>query len=140
MRIIIATPDSSFRLALKMYFGTRDNMEVVAEVTRIGELLRDASTISPDLILLDWNLPDIERYSRSGHQADRGGIPTSNQVKAIVISSLKSIASKPKILVTDNHADDLLAALYAGADGFLYQGEMPSKSFTTLDAIIKSLN
>jgi DNA-binding NarL/FixJ family response regulator len=57
----------------------------------------------------------------------------------VVISSLKNICSKPKIIVTDNHAEDLLSALYAGADGFLYQGEMPSKSITTLEAILKSL-
>lgn len=139
MRIIIANQDSSFRFALQMFFQTQENMKVVAEIARVGELLRDASSVAPDLILMDWDLPDIEHFSLGGRHNKSTGTPNLNQVKAVVISSLHNIESKPKILVTDNHQDDLLPALYSGADGFLYTGEMSSKLPTILKSLIQKL-
>lgn len=135
MRIMIASQDNSFRLALRMFFQTQEEMEIVAEVTRVGELLRDAPSVAPDVIVMDWNLPDIELVSMSGHPNMASGGPKPDQVKAVVLYSLHNIESLPKIIVTDNHQDDLLSALYSGADGFLYQGEMPSKLLDILKSI-----
>jgi DNA-binding NarL/FixJ family response regulator len=134
MRIMIANQDASIRLALRMFFQVQNDLIVVAEVGRVGELLRDAPGLLPDLIFLSCNLPDVIRYSSSGYQDNKSN-PSINQVKAIVIHSLHNIPSKPEIVVTGNHQDDILPALYSGADEFLYQGELPSKLIALLNSI-----
>ncbi len=137
MRIMIANDDASFRLALRMYFQTQEDMTVVSEVVRTGELLRDAPIVNPDLILLDWNLPDSERFSMSGHQNKATGTPNSNQIKAVIISALHNLESTPMIIVTDNRQENLLSALYSGADAFLYQGDTTAKLITVLESILE---
>ena len=135
MWILIANQDASFRLALRMFLQAQKDIIVVAEVTRTGDLLRDAFSFQPDLIFLDWNLPNIERFTVSGHQNKSTGTPSPNQVKAVLIASLHCIQSMPVIIVTGNHQEDILPVLYSGADEFFCAGEMPTRLMTILASV-----
>jgi DNA-binding NarL/FixJ family response regulator len=131
---MIANQEASIRGALRMFFQVQDDLTVVSDVSRAGELLRDAPALLPDLIFMSWDLPDIALFSLSGYQ-DKKSSPSINQVKAVIIHSLHNIPSKPEIIVTGNRHDDILPALHSGADEFLYQGEMPSRLIALLNSI-----
>jgi len=133
-RVMIAHQENSIRLALRMYLQAHPRVSGVGEVSRAGELLRDASLYQPELILMSWNLPDFERFSVTGHWHKTTGSPSINQVKAVMISALHKLPSEPTIIVTCNLQEDLFPVLYAGADDYLYQGEMPAKLAALMDA------
>lgn len=135
LRVMVAHQESSTRLALRMYLQAHPRVSVVCEVSRAGELLRDASLYQPELILMSWNLPDFERFSVTGHWHKTTGSPSLNQVKGVMISALHQLPSEPTIIVTGNLQEDLFPVLYAGADDYLYQGEMPTKLAALIDAI-----
>lgn len=131
---MIADHNASIRLALRMFLQVQNNYNVVAEVSRIGELLRDAPVTLPDLIIMSWSLPDIQCYSLSGYK-NKQERPSINQVKAIIIHTLHNIPSKPEIIVIADCPGDLLPVLYSQADEFLYQGEMPGKLLSLIESI-----
>lgn len=110
-------------------------MVVVSEVGRVGELLRDAPRVTPDLILLNWDLPDFKRHELP--LLPGGVLPQKavNRVKGVVIASLRSLPTSPMVIVYGNQPEDRLAVLHAGADLFLYQGDLPGRILSILTAI-----
>lgn len=135
IRVIIAHQDPSIRLALEMFLQTHPEVEIISEVKRVGELLRDAAYLNPDLVILAWDLPDFGKFSLSSHQNKITGTPSQNQVKGVVIQSLHNLESNPLVVVTGNTPEDTYPVLYAGADEFIYHGDEPSRLFGLLNSL-----
>jgi len=129
IRVIIAHQDQSIRLALKMFLQTHPEVEIISEVKRVGELLRDAAYLHPDMVILGWNLPDFNKFSLSSHQNKVTGTPSQNQVKGVVIQSLHNLESNPLVVVTGNTPENTFPVLYSGADEYIYHGDEPSRLF-----------
>lgn len=139
MRVMLADHRTIMRNALRMFLQEQEGIEVVAEVNRVGELMRDAPIIQPDLIFLAWDMPDFKprgfkmRFDDTTQKA-------YTQMKAVVISSLHQLASKPTIAVIGAQQNERVSALTAKADVFFYQGERPSHILTALKRIQKNRN
>lgn len=139
MRVILADHRGTIRTALRLFLQEQEGIEVVAEVKRVGELMRDAPIYQPDLIFLAWDMPDFSprgfkmRFTENPQRA-------RTQMKAIVISSLHQITSKPEIAVIGIQQDDRLSALTAKADVFFYQGERTSNILSAVKKIQKHRN
>jgi DNA-binding NarL/FixJ family response regulator len=135
IRVIIAHQDPSIRLALQLFLQAQSEVEIVSEVKRVGELLRDASFLAPDLVILAWDLPDFGKFSLSSHQNKLTGTPSFTQIRGIVIQSLHDLPSSPVIVVTGQNQEDTFSVRYAGADEYIYHGDEPSRLANILNSI-----
>jgi len=116
-RILIVEDSSSFRQILKESLETSFPMATIYEATDGQEALRQFEAFSPDLILMDINLPG------------ENGLELTKKIK--------SAHPNVSILVVTNHdiPEYREAALQCGADRFLVKGSLCS---TTLKELVSS--
>ncbi len=59
MRILLADDQTQVRTALQTLLKHQVDMQVVGEASEAHTLLNQIEQTKPDLVLLDWNLPDL---------------------------------------------------------------------------------
>ena len=101
MKILIVDDHVLFRQGLIDLFETEPDFEVVGDVGTIEEAIRAAQTSSPDLILMDFGLPD-----GTGVEATKAILKILPDFKIIFLT------------VHPAHAR-LIEAIRAGAKGYL---------------------
>ncbi len=101
IRLLLVDDHSLFRRGLKALLAQDERFAVGCEAGDVGEALRCLAQQQPDLILLDNHLPGVRGVD--------------------AIPALKEAAPQARILMLTVSEDenDLLAALRAGADGYL---------------------
>ncbi|MBC7471483.1 MAG: response regulator [Ramlibacter sp.] len=101
VRLLVVDDHTLFRRGLVALLGADPSLEVVGQGADAGEALRLAGALQPDVILLDNHLPGVR------------GIEA--------LPGLKDAAPAARILLltVSEDADDLAAALRAGAHGYL---------------------
>lgn len=101
IRLLVVDDHNLFRRGLTALLSLDERFEVVGQAGDIGEALRCVERDKPDLVLLDNHLPGVLGVDG--------------------IASLKALAPGMRILMLtmSENADDLAAALQAGADGYL---------------------
>ncbi|HEY9292128.1 MAG TPA: response regulator transcription factor [Microlunatus sp.] len=116
-RILVVDDDPIVRSALGLMLGGQSDFTVVGEAVNGRECLAVLETLSPDLILMDLRMPVLD-----GIQATR-----------------KVTAEHPSItviaLTTFDTDDMVLAALSAGADGFLLKDTPPAQLVSAIRAV-----
>lgn len=116
--LLVVDDHKLFRRGIVALLSQDVRFKLVGEAGDIGEALRCAAQVSPDLILLDNHLPGVLGVDG--------------------IAALKEAAPGTRILMltVSENEDDLAAALQAGADGYLLKTvELDS----LCDSIIKVL-
>ena len=114
MRILISARRASERSALTLFLQNR-GLVVVAEAVDIQTLLIQAETTQPDIILLDWDLP--------------------NRPLEDFISALHLLESRPGIIFTNVTPGSEQAALLAGADAFVVKGDPPKSLSIAIESM-----
>jgi two-component system, NarL family, nitrate/nitrite response regulator NarL len=99
--LVLVDDHSLFRRGLKALLQQDSRLCVIDEAGDVGEALRCVARRRPDLILLDNHLPGVR-----GIEA----IPAFREVAPAV---------RILLLTVSEEAEDLIAALKAGADGYL---------------------
>jgi two-component system nitrate/nitrite response regulator NarL len=101
IQLLLVDDHNLFRRGLKALLAQDERFDVGCEAGDLGEALRCLAQHQPDVILLDNHLPGVRGVE---------GIP-----------ALKDAAPRARILMltVSENADDLAAALQAGADGYL---------------------
>ncbi len=113
--ILIIDDHPLFRKGVVQLIAMAPHLEVVGEASN-GELgVELAKTLDPDLILLDLDMTGM------------GGIET---LKAIRDADLDC---RVVILTVSDNADDLVAAIRSGADGYLLKDMEPEDLLTAID-------
>lgn len=113
IKILIADDHPVFRFGLRALIATQPDMEVVGEAADGEEAVRMTVMKSPDVVLMDINMPGL-----SGIEATR---------------RINDVLPKTGILVLSMLDDDsVFSALRAGARGYLVKG---SEGDVTLRAI-----
>jgi len=105
--ILLIDDHPLLRQGIKQLVDLEDDMEVVAEASNARDGITLARDIEPDLILLDLNMPEMN------------GIDTLKALRA------DEIGSRIIIFTVSDHEDDVVAALRAGADGYLLKDMEP---------------
>lgn len=105
--ILIIDDHPLFRKGLIQLIQTAQEFDIVGEASGGKEGIERALALHPDLILLDLNMKDMS------------GIDVLKAIKAADLDSRVIM-----VTVSDN-ADDLVAALRAGADGYLLKDMEP---------------
>ncbi len=105
--ILLIDDHPLLRQGIKQLVEMEDDMQVAGEASSGPEGIRKAAEIEPDLILLDLNMPEMS------------GIEVLKQLRE------QGTAARIIIFTVSDHEDDVVAALRAGADGYLLKDMEP---------------
>jgi len=114
MRVLLADDEPKVRAALRLILEQIKVVDAIDEVYDAEELARVLQTTSPDLLLVDWELPGLHRSA-----------------------SLPELCSHRscKVIVLGGRCQTPQAALASGADAFVSKSEPPDHLFATLKAM-----
>jgi DNA-binding NarL/FixJ family response regulator len=104
IRIAIADDHPVVRDGLRALFASMPDVDLVAEATTGQEAIRAAVTVSPDVLVMDLRMPDLD------------GVAATTQIT--------KVAPAVAVLVLTMFDDDesVFAAMRAGARGYLVKG------------------
>ncbi|HEY7430657.1 MAG TPA: response regulator transcription factor [Streptosporangiaceae bacterium] len=105
--ILIADDHTVVRQGLRVLLDLTDDIEVVGEAADGTEVTELATSLAPDVILLDLKLPGLDGLAVLADLADRGV-----RSRVLVLTSVTDPAS-------------VMVAMRAGAAGFLYKDVDP---------------
>jgi len=116
-RIIIAEDHTILREGLRMLLYSNPDLEVVAEAEDGLEAIRQSENLQPDLVLMDLSMP---RMNGMG-----------------AIQEIKKQCPDAKVLVLTVHKTEeyILAALQAGADGYVLKDATHSELMLAIDCV-----
>lgn len=115
MRVLLTDNRTRVRSALKRLLERESELSVVGEVAEVKDLLVQVQETQPDLVLLDWELPDLPAID--------------------LLSTLHSLHSPPKVVAFSEHMEARQEALAAGADAFVSKTDPGEWLLTTLRAV-----
>jgi DNA-binding NarL/FixJ family response regulator len=109
LRLVVVDDHSLFRRGLVSLLVDMPEFKVIGEAGNGQEALSVIAELKPDIVLLDLNMPVMD------------GIET--------VAALRRAASEQRILMLTISQDDedLLAAIRAGADGYLLKNTEPDE-------------
>ena len=128
MRVFLADDQAKVRSALRLLLDQEPGFHVVGEAAETEDLLAQVKVTNPDLILLDWELPD---HSVPYSLADSG---------CRLLSSLHTYYPGLRVIALSGQLEAHQAALAAGADAFVSKGDPPERLLATLRVIRETMN
>jgi DNA-binding NarL/FixJ family response regulator len=105
------------RMGLALVLEKADGVELVAEAEDGIEGVQKAHEFSPDVILMDIGLPNID------------GIEATRRIKE------SGSESKILIFTSRDNEDDVFASFKAGADGYIMKGASPEQTTNAIRAV-----
>lgn len=114
VRVLIADDHPVFRFGLRTLLKADSTLEIVGEATNGKEAIAQTTELSPDVILMDLNMPGM-----NGIQAIRRILTDHPEVHILVLTMF-------------DDDDSVFAAMRAGARGYLLKG---AEGGETLQAI-----
>jgi DNA-binding NarL/FixJ family response regulator len=108
-RILIADDQALVRGGLRMILDAQPDLEVVGEAVDGRDALRQARELSPDLVLMDVRMPELDGLETTRRLLDRDPSP------------------KVVMLTTFDLDDYVYEAIRAGASGFLLKSAPPQQ-------------
>jgi len=116
IRILIADDSADFRQGLKDLLRTAEQFKVVAEAASGDEAVTRAAESQPDVVLMDLNMPGV-----NGIEGARRITETSPHIAVLMLSMLED-------------DDSVLAAMRAGARGYILKGAPRAEIVRTVEA------
>lgn len=119
IRLVLADDQELLRATFRLLLDAVDDIEVVAEAATGAEAVRAAGAERADVVLMDIRMPDMD------------GIEATER-----ITNDPGLASVKVLVLTTFETDDLvLAALRAGASGFLGKGVDPQSLISAIRTV-----
>ena len=116
LRILLADDQERVRYGLRALLRHQQGWKVVGEVENAKELFTLVSVLGPDLILLDWNLPDMPGET--------------------VLFSLRNMYQDLPVIVLSGQIEARTKALAGGADAFISKANSPEQLVETIQQVI----
>jgi DNA-binding NarL/FixJ family response regulator len=126
MDVIIADGRSEVRSALRLLLAEDPRARVIREVRDTSELLAAVREGCPDVVLLDWELPDT-RPVRDGDGTGNG--------RALLPVEISSVCPHARVIVLSGRIEAERPAMAAGADAFVCKCESPERLLGALRAV-----
>lgn len=108
IRVLIADDHTMVRQGLKQILELEEDITVVAQAANGGEAVRMAKENSPDVILMDINMPEV------------------NGIQAIKDIKQEKINSKIIVLTIHEDREYLFKTIQMGAEGYVLKDAEPS--------------
>jgi DNA-binding NarL/FixJ family response regulator len=117
IRVLIADDHPLFRGGLRSLLESVHDLEIVGEATNGQEALELARSSSPDVVVMDLNMPAL-----GGIEATRRIVETTDGVHVLVMTM---------------HEDEeaVFAALRAGAHGYVLKGALQDETLRAIRAV-----
>jgi DNA-binding NarL/FixJ family response regulator len=109
IRIMLVDDQEMIRVGLRAIIDAQSGMTVVAEATDGLEAVQALETTVPDVILMDLRMPGID------------GVEATRRIRRTHAPNAVRIV----VLTTFDQDENVLAAIQAGANGFLSKGVRP---------------
>jgi DNA-binding NarL/FixJ family response regulator/class 3 adenylate cyclase len=117
VRILIVDDQALVRAGFRMILEAEDDIEVVGEAADGGEAVEAATSLSPDVVLMDVRMPEVD-----GIEATRRLLARDGQAKVVM-------------LTTFDMDEYVYEALRAGASGFLLKDVPPEQLVAGIRAV-----
>ena len=108
IRILVADDHPVFRFGLRALLNAMPDTEVVGEASAGEEVIALASSVQPDVILMDINMPGV-----NGIEATRRIRETNLDIRILIVTMLED--------------DSVFAAMRAGARGYVLKSASPAE-------------
>lgn len=105
--ILLIDDHPLLRQGIRQLIEMEVDLEVAGEASNARDGIRLAQELEPDLVLLDLNMPEMD------------GIEALKAMREL------GVASRIVIFTVSDHEEDVVAALRAGADGYLLKDMEP---------------
>ena len=112
--ILLIDDHPLLRKGVKQLIELDDELHVIAEASDAIDGIKAAKESEPDLILLDLNMPNI------------------NGIEALKMLRDEEITSRIIVFTVSDNEEDVVAALKAGADGYLLKDMEPEELLASL--------
>ena len=117
IKVLLVEDHELYRMGLSMLLDKAENISLVAEAADGIEGIKKARELSPDVILMDIGLPNID------------GIEATQRIKDF------SPETKILIFTSRDSEDDIFAAFKAGADGYIMKGATPEQTISAIKSV-----
>jgi DNA-binding NarL/FixJ family response regulator len=105
LRVVLVDDNEMYRETLKLVFGMRDEIDVIASVSTGDEAAHVCSALAPDVVLMDYRMPGL-----NGAEATRAVLDACPTTRVVCLSAS----------VTQQEIDEVRAA---GAVGCVTKDE-----------------
>lgn len=119
MKIVIVDDHNLFREGLAAIIKQEPDIEILGLVGTVREAIDTARSMRPDIVLMDYNLPD-----GTGPEATQKIIQDNHDCKVVFMT------------MSDN-VEDMLTAIRSGAVGYLMKNMAPSKLIATMRSVLR---
>ncbi len=116
IRVLIADDHPVFRFGLRALLSAQPNTQVVGEATTGDEAIELATTLQPDVILMDLNMP-----GPNGIEATRRIMQRDPRVAILVVTMFDD--------------DSVFSAMRAGARGYILKGAEGEETLRAIHAV-----
>jgi DNA-binding NarL/FixJ family response regulator len=117
MRVLLADDQAKVRSALRLLLEHQPDVEILGEAVDTTGLLDWVRAAHPDLVLLDWELPDLPSIA--------------------LMHQLRAHQPDLRVIALSGRPEAGQAALEAGADAFASKGDPPEVLVAAIEACRK---
>jgi DNA-binding NarL/FixJ family response regulator len=117
IRVLIADDHPVVRQGLRTFLGVQEDIDVVGEAANGAEAVAQAEALTPDVILLDLKMPDVDGLTALRELRERG------------------VPARVLVLTSAGERMRVLPVVRAGAAGYLYKDVDPQALVQAIRAV-----
>lgn len=117
INVLLVEDHELYRMGLSMLLSKADDINLLSEAADGIEGIKKARELSPDVILMDIGLPNID------------GIEATQRIKDFLPDV------KVLIFTSRDSENDVFEAFKAGADGYIMKGATPEQTISAIKAV-----
>lgn len=121
INVLLVEDHELYRMGLSMLLEKADGIELVAEASDGLDGIKKAREFSPDVILMDIGLPNVDGIEATMRIKD-----FNPDVKILIFTSRDS-------------EDDVFASFKAGADGYIMKGATPEQTISAIKSVYEGV-
>ena len=117
INVLLVEDHELYRMGLSLLLSKAEGISLVAEASDGLEGVKKAQELSPQVILMDIGLPNMD------------GIEATQRIKAFLPDT------KILIFTSRNGEQDVFESFKAGADGYIMKGASPEQTISAIKAV-----
>lgn len=134
IRVIIADDQELVRAGFAMVIGSQPDMEVVGQASDGAQAVALAESLHPDVVLMDVRMPGMDGIEATSRITSLSDAPGDATVSA---ESADDRPTRVIILTTFDLDEYVMAAINAGASGFLLKDTEPETLLNSIRTVFQ---